>query len=103
MSKRSKYESIEIMRHKISMSQKIAEKDSEYGRYAGASYEQSETMTLIDWIIEEGFFEDTGILKQFRSLLEKRKKAHLAVFGSEITKLGFLLGSPYVPKSAIKQ
>ena len=103
MSKRSRYESMEIMRHKISMSQKIAEQDKEYGKYSGASAEQAETMTLIDWILEEGFFKNVGILSKYRNLLEKRRKAHLAVYGSEITKLGFLLGSPYVPKSAIKQ
>ena len=42
------YESIEIMRHKISMSQSIAEKDEEYAKYAGASPEQAEVMTIID-------------------------------------------------------
>lgn len=99
------YESIEIMKHKISMAQKIAQKDKDYALYAGASIDQAYIMSLIDWAKETKILseETLNTIENYRKLLDFQRKAHIATTSTEITMLGFILGSPYAPKSAVKQ
>jgi len=96
MSKRHKYESLEIMRKKASMSQQIvSQKDADYALYAGASLEDADKMSKIDTVLEFGLIPKpyVPVVKLYRAFLNRRRKAFFASVGStEITKLGFLLG-----------
>lgn len=104
MSRRN-YESLELMKRKISMAQSIAAKDHDYGLYAGAALEDAQTMALIDWAIAHNVFsaDTVELMTTFRSFLNYQRKAFLATISSEVTKLGFILGYPYAPKSALKR
>lgn len=105
MSRARNWESIELMKRKISMAQSIAKKDGGYALYAGANPESAFLMCLIDWAKEESLFSEASLptIDSFRSLLEFQRKAFIATVSSEVTKLGFILGNPNVSKSAIKQ
>ena len=86
-----RYESLEIVRQKSSMSQKVVtEKDADYARYAGASLADAEKMALLDTLKDCGL--SNPILSLYRAFLDQRRKAYLASTSSEITKLGFILG-----------
>lgn len=93
MSKRSGYESFEIMQRKISMSQQIADKDADYGLYSGARLEDALTMALLDTIKDDPRFK--GMKTQitwYRGFLDKKRKAFFASMSSELSQLGFILG-----------
>ena len=100
-----RYESLEMMRHKISMSQKVSQKDKEYALYAGANMEDAQTMALLDHALETGMFsaETLQIIVNYRGLLDKQRKAFFASVTDTITKLGFILGTTSDSKSAIVQ
>lgn len=99
------HETLEMMRHKISMSQKVSEKDKDYALYAGANMEEASTMALLDHALETGMFSGStsDTIKNYRALLDKQRKAFFASVSSEITKLGFILGNVSDSKSALSQ
>ena len=96
MSKRQRYESLEIMRKKASMSQQVvSQKDADYALYAGACLEDADKMAKIDTMLSFGLIPKpyVPVVKLYRAFLNQRRKAFFASVGStEITKLGFLLG-----------
>lgn len=90
-----RFESLEIMKQKSSMSQKVvANKDDTYALYAGAYYEDAYRMALIDNVLEVELLPKSVIplVKFYRAYLDRRRKAFFASTCSEISKLGFLLG-----------
>ena len=100
-----RYETLEMMQHKISMSQKVSEKDQDYAKYAGANVEEAYTMALLDHALTTGMFSEhtAQIIKKYRLLLDKQRKAYFAAVSSEITKLGFILGTVSNSESALAQ
>lgn len=92
----SKWEAIESVRRKKSMSQAIARDDPEYGLYAGARLADAETIALLETIEENRSLFNSGMEKQvtfLKSYLQHKRKAFFASIGSsEITHLGFILG-----------
>lgn len=90
-----RFESLEIMKQKSSMSQKVvANKDDTYALYAGAYYQDAYTMAKIDVLLELGLIpvKVLPLAKFYRAYLDRRRKAFFASTCSEISKLGFLLG-----------
>jgi len=96
MPKRGRYEGLEIIRKKASMSQQVvSQKDEEYAWYAGASLDDADKMAKIDTMLKFGLIPEGFVpfVKLVRAYLDQRRKAFFASVGStEITKLGFLLG-----------
>ena len=101
-----RYEGLEIMRKKASMSQQIvSQKDKEYAWYAGASLDDADKMAKIDTMLKHGLIPKDFIpfVKLYRSFLNQRRKAFFASVGcTEISKLGFLLGLKSVRIKASK-
>lgn len=96
MPKRSgDYGFLEELKQKVTMSQQLSRKDSEYGEYAGGDFADVKKIAQIDLFIEQKLFPEKliPILKLYRAYLVKKRKAYFATLGStEVTKLGFLLG-----------
>ena len=88
-----RYETLESIRQRSSMSQKLSRKDKEYGKYSGAHMEMARKMALIDVLHNYGF--NSPIIKFYRAFLNQQRKAFFAATCSEISKLGFMLGLPY--------
>ena len=73
-----KWESIESVRRKKSMSQAIAKTDPEYGLYAGARGSDAETIALLETIEENKELFKIGFIKQItflKSYLQHKRKA----------------------------
>jgi hypothetical protein len=91
-----RYEALETLRKKASMSQKIvSQKDADYALYAGASYDDADKMAKVDVMLEFGLIPEKYVpfVKLYRAFLNQRRKAFFASVGcTEISKLGFLLG-----------
>lgn len=88
-----RYDTLELIRKKTSMSQQISKKDPSYGLYSGAMLEDAYTMALLNVIEKKnmfpGFEDKLDFLKAY---LSERRKAFFASTSTEITKLGFILG-----------
>lgn len=89
---------IELIRRKISMSQKIiSDVDAEYANYVGSG-ENGNLIAILDWILKnrETFDvseDDAKEINLVRSLFIQFAKADFVnLYTTEITKLGFLLG-----------
>ena len=90
-----RYENLESMRRRSSMSQKLSVKDQEYAWYAGASMDIADKMAVVDVMLKNGLIPKNMIplVKLYRAYLDQKRKAFFASIGStEITKLGLLLG-----------
>jgi len=88
-----RYDTIELIRKKTSMSQSISKKDPSYGLYAGAYLDDAYTMAILNVIEARKMFpgfEDK--IKFLQEYLDERRKAFFASTSTEITKLGFILG-----------
>jgi len=77
------------------MSSKIIKKDATYQLYAGAELNAGYKMALVDVLLEHGLIPEQFKIpvKLYRAYLDKQRKAFFASTCSEISKLGFLLGS----------
>ena len=98
-----RYETLELIRQKVSMSQQIvASKDPDYGQYSGASINIASKMALIDTLLKENVFPEQikPMILFYRSFLDQQRKAFFSSVASEITKLGFILGLTHESKSA---
>lgn len=88
-----RYDTVELIRKKTSMSQQISKTDSSYGLYSGAMLEDAFTMSLLNVITNlkmfPGFEDKITFLQAY---LNERRKAFFASTSTEITKLGFILG-----------
>lgn len=94
MSRKNK-EVLELIRRKVSMSQKIVTNvDPEYAWYVGADPELATKMATVDFILKAGFLpkEYIPFVKLYRMYLDQQRKAVFSNLCTELTKLGFLLG-----------
>lgn len=84
----------ELIRKKTAMSQTISSRDQDYALYAGAHPFYARKMALLDTVNEIDLFPKAfkPMLKFYRRLLDKERKAFLASTSQEITMLGFILG-----------
>jgi len=88
-----RYDSLELIRKKTSMSQQIAKKDQSYGEYSGAYLDDAYTLALLKAIEDLPIIEHLQThVKFLKKFLQERRKAYFASTSSEITKLGFILG-----------
>lgn len=76
------------------MAQKLSKKDGEFTSYVGASPEISQTIALLDSILEAKIMgkESKETLTFFRKFLIRKNKALFASLCSELSKLSFYLG-----------
>lgn len=88
------YDSIYQIRKTITMAQKLSKKDEEFTYYVGASPEISQTIALLDSVIEAKMIgeESATTLQFFRKFLIRKNKALFASLCSELSKLSFYLG-----------
>ena len=89
------YGFLEELRQKVTMSQQIAKKDSEYSVYAGGDFQDVKKIAQIDLLLEAGIIPEKfkSIFKLYRDYLVKKRKAYFSTLDSDvITKLGFILG-----------
>ena len=82
------------MKKTITMAQKLSRKDKEFTQYVGASPELSQTIALLDSVIEAKMVGEESIatLTFFRKFLIRKNKALFASLCSELSKLSFYLG-----------
>ena len=90
-----RYDTLESIRKRSSMSQKLSVKDQEYAWYSGGSFELGEKMAVVDVFLKNKLIPEKLVpfIKLYRAYLDQKRKAFFATVGStEITKLGLLLG-----------
>ena len=88
------YETIYQIKKTITMAQKLAKKDEEFSSYVGGDPRISETIALIDTVLNENMVTGDSVktLQMFRGLLIRKNKALFASMSSELSKLSFYLG-----------
>lgn len=98
----TRYDTMEMIRQKVTMSQEIAKKDPEYGWYAGAEPRQASLMAKIDTCLDYGVFPESELpmIKFYRAWLGQQAKAFFASMCGELSKLGFIRGYTRTIKSA---
>ena len=95
MSSKGRYASIEIMRRKAGMGERLGKKDNEYSFYSGGSFEIGRKMAMVDTMLKNKLIPEKMVpfVKLYRSYLDQQRKAFFVTVGSDvITKLGVLLG-----------
>lgn len=97
-----RYDTLESILQRQSMSSKIIKKDATYQLYSGVELEAGYKMALVDVLLEHQLIPEKFIVpvKLYRAYLDKQRKAYFASTCSEISKLGFLLGSQRRESSA---
>ena len=92
---RRRYDSLESIRRKAGMGERLSTKDQEYGWYVGGRFETASKMAIVDTILKHGLIPTQFVpfVKLYRSYLDQQRKAFFVTIDSDvITKLGLLLG-----------
>lgn len=90
----SHYDSIYQIKKTITMAQRIVKEDGDFKHYVGASPEISQTIALLDSILDAKMIGKDSIktMTFFRKFLIRKNKALFASLCSELSKLSFYLG-----------
>ncbi len=87
------YDSIYQIKRTISMAQRLVNKDAEFKSYVGASPRISQTIALLDTMMQLKEDDETKKkLQFFKNMLIRKNKALFASVVSELSKLSFYLG-----------
>lgn len=88
------YDTIYQMKKTITLSQKLVADKPEFADYTGGSPDISQTIALIDSIIDAKMIGEESLktLNFFRSHLIRQNKALFASMVSELSKLSFYFG-----------
>lgn len=87
-------DSLYEIKQKVTMSQKIVAKNSDYGEYAGADLETALKMAKIKTLLTTGFIPKNlkPLVTFYLVFLDQKRKAFFGATATELTKLGFILG-----------
>lgn len=77
----------------ITLSQRLQDKDHIFGEYSGAHLQDALKLAKINALIESGLLPENELVKFIKIYIKHRQKAFFASTCSELSKLGFLLGS----------
>ena len=88
------YDSLYQIKKTVTMSQQLVAKDPDFALYVGASPEVSQTIALINVILETDLIseESKPTLEFLRTFLHHKNKALFAALCSELSKISFYLG-----------
>lgn len=97
------YTSLYEIKQKISMSQGISNKDSDYAEFAGADPETARKIGNVKLCLKHGIYANDlqkTMMMLYREYLDLMRKAWFASTCGEISKLGFILGDTRETESA---
>lgn len=89
------YDSLYQIKKTVTMSQQLVAKDSDFALYVGASPEVSQTLALINVVLQtKGLIseESKPTLEFLKTFLHHKNKALFASLCSELSKISFYLG-----------
>lgn len=88
------------IQQRTSMSATISKNDKDYALYAGASLDVAYEIAEYQTLIKAGMLENSGLITLHLLALEQKRKAFFGATASEISKLGWILGT--LSKKSIK-